>query len=94
MWRAYCSLAGVENRKAFVRTMRGVIEPGGQTVSALDRLYLASHIATLIVWGDNDRIIPVEHAYAAHEAIPDPASRSSPASATSPTPRPPTSSSR
>jgi pimeloyl-ACP methyl ester carboxylesterase len=70
MWRAYSSLAGAENRKAFVRTMRGVIEPGGQTVSALDRIHLASHLPTLIVWGDNDAIIPVEHAYTAHEAIP------------------------
>ncbi len=70
MWRAYSSLAGAENRKAFVRTMRGVIEPGGQSVSALDRLYLAGALPTLIVWGDNDGIIPVEHAYAAHAAIP------------------------
>lgn len=70
MWRSYASLAGAEDRKAFVRTIRGVIEPGGQTVNALDRLYLASHLPTLIVWGDRDEIIPVEHAHAAHEAIP------------------------
>ncbi len=70
MWRAYSSLAGAENRKAFVRTIRGVIEPGGQTVSALDRLYLAAHLPTLIVWGDRDPIIPVKHASVAHEAIP------------------------
>ena len=70
MWRSYSSLAGAENRKAFVRTMRGVIEPGGQTVSALDRLYLAGNLPTLIVWGDQDGIIPLEHAYNAHEAIP------------------------
>lgn len=25
---------------------------------------------TLVVWGDRDRIIPVEHAYAAHELMP------------------------
>ena len=70
MWRAYASLAGAENRRAFVRTIRGVIEPGGQTVSALDRLYLAAHLPTLIVWGNKDDIIPVKHAAAAHEAIP------------------------
>ncbi len=70
MWRAYASLAGAENRKAFVRSIRGVIEPGGQTVSALDRLYLAGHLPTLIVWGDRDDIIPVDHAHAAHKAIP------------------------
>lgn len=70
MWRAYGSLTDSENRYAFVRTMRGVIDPGGQTVSAMDRLYLAAHMPTLIVWGDRDVIIPVDHAYAAHEAIP------------------------
>ena len=30
-----------------------------------------AHLPTLIVWGDRDTIIPVEHAYEAHEAIPD-----------------------
>ena len=70
MWQSYASLAGTEDRKAFLRTIRGVIEPGGQTVNALDRLYLASHLPTLIVWGERDEIIPVHHAQVAHDAIP------------------------
>lgn len=70
MWRAYTSLAGAENRTAFVRTIRTVIDPGGQTVSALDRLYLARHLPTLVVWGADDHIIPVDHAHVAHDAIP------------------------
>ena len=70
MWRAYASLTEAANRKAFIRTMRSVIDPGGQSVSAMDRLYLASHLPTLIVWGERDEIIPVSQAYAAHEAIP------------------------
>ncbi|MGA2835667.1 MAG: alpha/beta fold hydrolase [Acidimicrobiales bacterium] len=70
MWNAYASLTESENRHAFVRTIRAVIDPGGQTVSASDRLYLAAEMPTLIVWGDQDTIIPVSHAYAAHEAIP------------------------
>ena len=69
MWRAYSSLAGATNRKAFVRTMRGVIEPTGQTINAADRLYLAAHVPTMIVWGDRDGIIPVAHAHAAHDLI-------------------------
>ena len=71
MWRAYRSLTEHENRQAFVRTMRAVIDPGGQSVSATSRLYLAAHTPTLIVWGEQDRIIPVAHAYQAHEAIPN-----------------------
>ena len=39
-------------------------------MSALDRLYLASQLPTLIVWGERDQIIPVHHAHAAHEALP------------------------
>jgi len=71
MWRSYRSLTESENRRAFVRTMRAVIDPGGQSVSARDRLYLAAHMPTLIVWGDQDKIIPVVHAYQAHDAIPN-----------------------
>ena len=70
MWRAYVSLAEPENRRAFVRTLRAVVDPGGQVVSAKDRLYLTVGMPTLIVWGDTDHIIPVAHAYAAHDAIP------------------------
>jgi len=71
MWRSYKSLTEAESRHAFVRTMRSVIDPGGQSVSAVDRLYLTAHMPTLIVWGHHDRIIPVDHAYLAHEAIPN-----------------------
>jgi len=70
MWSAYASLAESENRQAFARTIRAVIDPGGQTVSAMDRLYLAAPMPTLIIWGDRDDIIPVSHAHAAHRAIP------------------------
>jgi pimeloyl-ACP methyl ester carboxylesterase len=70
MWRAYASLADAENRQAFVRTLRSVVDLGGQVVSANDRLYLAAAVPTLIVWGDHDDIIPVAHAHDAHAAIP------------------------
>jgi pimeloyl-ACP methyl ester carboxylesterase len=71
MWRSYKSLTEGESRDAFVRTIRSVIDPGGQSVNAADRLYLTAHTPTLIVWGDHDRIIPLHHAYLAHEAIPN-----------------------
>ena len=69
MWRAYASLAEPENRHAFLRTMCSVIDRGGQSVSANDRLYLASGVPTLILWGGRDEIIPVEHAHAAADRI-------------------------
>lgn len=68
-WRAYASLTESENRMAFLRTLRSVVDPGGQSVNAMDRIYLAARMPTLIVWGDQDNMIPVSHAYAAHEAI-------------------------
>ena len=70
LWRAYQSLVDTENRQAFVRTLRAVVEPGGQSVSARDRLYLTTAMPTLIIWGDCDNIIPIQHAHEAHAAMP------------------------
>ncbi|HXJ35022.1 MAG TPA: alpha/beta fold hydrolase [Candidatus Eisenbacteria bacterium] len=70
IWRAYASLAEDDARRAFFRTLRAVIDPGGQSVTANDRLYLAARVPTLIVWGREDALIPVHHGIAAHEAIP------------------------
>jgi len=69
-WRSYVSLTDPSNRRSFLRTLRAVVDPGGQAVSAHDRLYLASQLPTLVVWGRRDRNIPVAHADAAHAAIP------------------------
>jgi pimeloyl-ACP methyl ester carboxylesterase len=69
LWRSYESLADPATRKAFLRTLRAVIDPTGQSVSAENRLHLAADMPTLIVWGDADPIIPVSHAFAAHKAI-------------------------
>ena len=71
LWRSYRSLTDPGNRAAFVRTTRAVIDPGGQSVSAVNRLYLVAQWPTLIVWGGRDKIIPLVHARQAHEAIPN-----------------------
>jgi pimeloyl-ACP methyl ester carboxylesterase len=70
VWRSYASLADAENRRAFFRSLRDVIDFSGQAVSALGRLYRAAQLPTLIVWGAQDPFIPVSHAVAAHQAIP------------------------
>ena len=70
LWRSYASLADDAARRAFLRTLRAVVDPRGQAVSASNRLHLAAEVPTLIVWGDADPIIPVDHAYAAHTSIP------------------------
>src|SRR3954471_15921702 len=66
----FASLDNAGSRQAFLHTVRAVIEPSGQRVSAQDRLSLAALLPTLIVWGENDSIIPAEHGDAAHAAMP------------------------
>src|SRR5262249_53989464 len=70
MWRGFCSLADADARLAFVHTLRTIIDPGGQRVSAADRLYLAAEVPVLLVWGEQDPMIPVAHARMAHQVIP------------------------
>jgi pimeloyl-ACP methyl ester carboxylesterase len=65
------SLADADARRAFVHTARSVIDPAGQRVDASDRLYLAEHVPSLIVWGERDRMIPVQHGYDAHALMPN-----------------------
>ena len=68
-WRGFTSLADADTRRAFLATTRGVIDPGGQTVTAHDHLPMTIEIPTLVVWGTRDRMIPALHATTAHEAI-------------------------
>jgi pimeloyl-ACP methyl ester carboxylesterase len=68
-WRSFVSLADPGARRAFVHTVRGIIDLHGQRVSANDLLYLAADLPTLIVWGAKDPLIPVLHAREAHERI-------------------------
>jgi len=70
IWRGFSSLNDVGARAAFIHTLRGIVDPGGQHVSARDRLYLAKNVPTMIVWGERDRIIPAAHGHWAAEAMP------------------------
>lgn len=68
--RSYASLADRQTRTAFIHTARAVMDFDGQRVSALDRLYLAEEMPTLLIWGAHDPVIPVRHGRAALEALP------------------------
>jgi pimeloyl-ACP methyl ester carboxylesterase len=68
--RGFASLGDVEARQAFVHTARSIIDIEGQRVSARDRLYLAAEVPTLVIWGENDPIIPATHGRAAQRAMP------------------------
>lgn len=68
--RVFEGLPSGSARKSFTRTLRSVVDWRGQVVTMLDRCYLAAEMPTLLVWGDHDGIIPVEHGRIAHEAMP------------------------
>jgi pimeloyl-ACP methyl ester carboxylesterase len=68
--RGHASLEDPDARAAFVHTLRTIVDPSGQRVSAIDRLYLAENIPFMLVWGERDSIIPVEHGRSAHELVP------------------------
>jgi pimeloyl-ACP methyl ester carboxylesterase len=70
VWQGFASLGDADARRAFLATVRSILDAGGQRVSASDRLYLAGELPTLIVWGERDPLIPVQHAHTAHAQIP------------------------
>ena len=70
MARGYASLVEPRRREAFLTSLRTGVRTWGQSVSAVDRLYLAEAVPVLIVWGARDPIIPARHAAKAQAAIP------------------------
>jgi pimeloyl-ACP methyl ester carboxylesterase len=68
--RSLRSLGVAVTRRAFLATLRAVVGTDGQRVFAGDRLYLTAEMPTLIVWGDEDAVIPVGHARRGHAAMP------------------------
>jgi len=68
--RVFDSLPDPATRRAFVRTLRSVVDWRGQAITMLDRCYLAQGMPTLLVWGSRDAIIPTSQAHIAHAAMP------------------------
>jgi pimeloyl-ACP methyl ester carboxylesterase len=56
--------------RAFARTLRSVVDRRGQFVTMLDRSYLMQSVPVQVIWGEDDLIIPVDHAHTAHAAMP------------------------
>lgn len=55
---------------AFTRTLRAVVDWRGQMVTMLDRCYLTKSVPVQIIWGTDDVVVPVSHAWMAHAAMP------------------------
>jgi pimeloyl-ACP methyl ester carboxylesterase len=68
--RSLAGLSDPDARRAFLGTVRTLVGPRGQIVSASDRLYLTELLPSLLIWGARDTIIPLAHGHAAHAAMP------------------------
>jgi pimeloyl-ACP methyl ester carboxylesterase len=62
-------LSEPDRRTAFLATLRSVVSPKGQRVSALDKLHLMEASRVLIIWGDRDPMIPMQHGENAHAML-------------------------
>jgi pimeloyl-ACP methyl ester carboxylesterase len=69
-WRGFEQLTDGESRRAFLATIRAVVAHDGQRVSAAELLPQIT-APTLLVWGERDRMIPLAHARAAVELLPN-----------------------
>ena len=63
-------LSDQQQRRAFLRTARTVIDWRGQTVSATRQLGLLSDVPLLVAWGTGDKTIPPRHHLALAERVP------------------------
>lgn len=63
-------LSGQQQRQAFLRTARTVIDWRGQTVSATRQLGLLSDVPLLVAWGADDKTIPPHHHHALAQRVP------------------------
>jgi pimeloyl-ACP methyl ester carboxylesterase len=66
----HASLRDPAARAAFLHVLRHVVDWRGQLITMRDRAYLTEGLPTLIVWGEDDHVVPVEHARRASDLMP------------------------
>ena len=64
------SLRDQGRRAAFLATLRSVVGPEGQRVSAVSQLTTLDPRRVLIVWGELDPMVPIRHGRDAHNQLP------------------------
>lgn len=70
-WRSFKSVSDRDTREAFLASMRAVVGPRGQTVSAKQHFEKFESIPSLLVWGGKDRMIPASHADNIRREVPN-----------------------
>ncbi|MGD9957620.1 MAG: alpha/beta fold hydrolase, partial [Candidatus Nanopelagicales bacterium] len=71
--RALAKLEDMRDRRrlaAFLSTVRSVVGPDGQRVSALAKMSGLDPSRVLIIWGDQDPMLPMQHGADAHALLP------------------------
>jgi pimeloyl-ACP methyl ester carboxylesterase len=58
----YLSFRDPAARAAIRHVVRAVVDWQGQIVTMTDRAYLTDAMPMCVIWGDQDRVIPVSHA--------------------------------
>lgn len=58
----YDSFKDPGTRNAIAHVVRAVVDSRGQIVTMVDRAYLTQAMPMLVVWGEQDRVIPATHA--------------------------------
>lgn len=70
-WRSFQTVADKGSREAFLASTRAVVGPRGQTVSAKQHFEKFDTMASLLVWGGKDRMIPASHADNIRREVPN-----------------------
>jgi pimeloyl-ACP methyl ester carboxylesterase len=58
----YESFKDPRTRRAIAHVVRAVVDVRGQIVTMVDRAYLTQAMPMLVIWGTEDKVIPVKHA--------------------------------
>jgi pimeloyl-ACP methyl ester carboxylesterase len=66
----YLSFRDPAARAAIRHVVRAVVDWQGQIVTMTDRAYLTDAMPMCVIWGDQDRVIPVSHATHAADLAP------------------------
>jgi pimeloyl-ACP methyl ester carboxylesterase len=69
--RIYDTFRDSAARHAVRHVVKAVVDWQGQIVTMADRAYLTEAMPMWVVWGRDDRVIPVRHANAAAELAPN-----------------------
>ncbi|MGH3414064.1 MAG: alpha/beta fold hydrolase [Marmoricola sp.] len=68
--KIYDSFRDRPTRAAIRHVVRAVVDLKGQVITMADRAYLTEAMPVLVVWGADDRVIPVSHAETAARLAP------------------------